>query len=401
MAGELREIRYVLTPDGYEPSPEMLAEQKTAPAEVTEQAYLSRLDEINETFQVLKDGHHSLEIALVNSHAAGDQLVLFVSTSLSSLTQNPGNAIELAYRAAANPNTAYLYAAFPGNGRSSGFGPSEQLHRARAGRFTKTEGGVYVPLPTVQKAANMLTKASLVPQHISGDESGGRLGMAMMAAFDAGAIKDAYFNGIPGVAAGANYTTEMLSEDVKSRIERRRREDSRPGDITPDRIDEAKARLPRIYKGLDQKLANITSFMPRGWLYNGPATLAQFSRFNHQNLGDPLQHAAVQDALAALARQEAMISFQFNQASRLHGDRQACVEFGRQIMNLIPDEAQSPGRGVRILFGEGGLDEHTNEPEARTRAERHALGSIIRFLVAIPGHRHKPEPVATPTKVAA
>src|SRR5207244_2936950 len=106
-----------------------------------------------------------------------------------------------------------------------------------------------------------------------------------------------------------------------------------PGEINDYRKKQAREKLPNVYKAFDQKMKAISSIALRGWLYNGPTTLLNFR--GHDNLSSPQTHAATQDTLAALSQQEAMITFQFNQASRLH-DRADCIRFGRQIMDLLP-----------------------------------------------------------------
>jgi hypothetical protein len=374
MAGEFTEVSFLEVGNDYRSVARPVRLGHKQPV-VEEEPYLDRLDEINETFRALGNGTHRAEIALVNQDSASRELVLFPSTALSSLTQNAGNAIELAARGAANPNTAYLYVAFPGNGLSYSFEPAEQWYRARTGRLTNgggERGSPYYYLPTINGISRLLIRESLVPNHVSADESGGRLGLALMAALDKGTIKDAYFNGIPGISSRASYAKEMAGEDVKSRIKRRGISEGQPGEITPDRIKEAKARLPKVYKSLGQRANRLTSITIRNWFYNFPPNL----RFGaHDDLSMPAQHGAIQDTLAALSRQEAMITFQFNQASRLH-DREDCEKFGQKIMDLIPLDERSPKRGVRILFGEGTLDQHTEQPLMRMMAERLALNDI-------------------------
>ena len=378
MASEFTEVSFLERGSGYTPV-EWPVRPAYEPPVIDEEAYLEKLDEINETFRGLGNGDQRVEIALVNQEAAGRELVLFPSTALSSLTQNPGNAIELAARGTANPNTAYLYVAFPGNGLSYSFGPNEQWYRFKTSRLTKgggESGQPYQPLETVRGIARMLTLHSLVPSHISADESGGRLGLALMAAFDKGAIKDAYLNGIPGILPRGSYAKEMAIEDAASRIKRRAISEAQPGEVTPDRIRQAKARLPRIYNSLGQKANRLSSIVVRGWFYNSYPNLRLNS---NSDLAFPAEHAAIQDTLAALERQEAMITFQFNQASRLH-DRDGCKSFGQLVMDLIPPEQRSEKRGVRVLFGEGTLDQHTEQPLMRMMAERLALDSIARFF---------------------
>src|SRR5438034_7597391 len=82
--------------------------------------FKERLKEINNTYQIIHDRQtgRAFEIAIVNESRLKYGAILMPSTMFSSLTQNPGNAIELAAHAAATPNTARVYIAFPGNGGS-------------------------------------------------------------------------------------------------------------------------------------------------------------------------------------------------------------------------------------------------------------------------------------------
>jgi hypothetical protein len=80
MANGLVEVSYRATPDGYEPFEKLVIDDENeAEIEVSEEAYLKKLKEINRTFQVLKDEDgNSVEIAIVNEHAINTQLVFFL-----------------------------------------------------------------------------------------------------------------------------------------------------------------------------------------------------------------------------------------------------------------------------------------------------------------------------------
>lgn len=370
------------------------------PPDIGEEAYLQRLDEINDSWRIITDPQtgRSFEIAIVNQDKLGKDVVLFPSTEFSSITQNPGNAIELAAHGAANPDAARLYVAFFGNGGSDSLDREERKYLARTGRLTKGRiDGYYMPLDGVVAMARAITADGLVPNHVSGDESGGRLGLALMAALDKDSVDDAYLNGIPGISPRANYSKEMISEDVKSRAKRRGVEESAPGEITPDRVREAKKHLHKVYGGLGHAGLMTTTFLhaPSNVLFTYRRAFG-----GHDDLADLKAHAALQDTLAAMLRQEATVVMQFNRESRIH-DIEDCIRFGGEVMSLIPDVNRSDKRKLEVLIGTGTLDSHTDIPEQRWRTERYALPSIIQLLLAKNGLKPDTvEPLYLPELVA-
>src|SRR4051794_9107883 len=118
MGLEISEVTFAPRVDGsYEPRrPSVL--QGIALDEISQPDYIARLDQINETYQKLKHPitGEGIEVAVVNPEKLNENLILFPSTHFSSLTQNIGNAIELAARGAGRPNAAIAYVAYPGNG---------------------------------------------------------------------------------------------------------------------------------------------------------------------------------------------------------------------------------------------------------------------------------------------
>ena len=372
MGLELERIDYHPTGYGYEPSPPVKLSGIEKPS-ISHEAYLSKLDEINDSFRIIQDPYSErcFEVAVVNQHKLGEEAILFPSTHFSSLTQNPGNAIELAAHGAANPGAARIYVAYPGVGGTDRLLHRERKHIARTGRFTygsRESGEQFRPLMSLVSMAIALAQEELVPNHITGDESGGRLGIGLMAAMKPGTIKDAYLNGIPGISPKANYSTAMVKEDVSSRVRRRAQPETQPGEITPDGIKEAKSRLPKIYKGLGH------SGLLLGTYVQAPLTLpANVRAFRgHNDLSSPLTHGALQDTVAALVNQEANITLQFNRESSIH-ELKDCVRFGKLVMDRIPELWRSDKRALSLLIGTGTLDSHTDVPQERWRTESYAL----------------------------
>lgn len=348
--------------------------------DVPYEAYKSRLVEINDTWSIIDDPETGdrFEIAVVNESSLPKDMVLFPSTDFSSLTQNVGNAIELAASGAEKPNTAIVYVAYPGNGGSRSLHASDRVHFMRTGRFTHgshTDPAGYRPVRTVAAMARAVEAHIGTPNHISGDISGARLGLGLMAALDKNSIKDAYLNGIPGISPTAHYAAAMLKEDLAGRIERRRDGEYIPGEVVPASIREAKALLPKVYKGLGHDALWLSTYGKAA--VNVPVNLMGLR--GHDNLDRLPEHAVFQDIMAALVRQESIITLQFNRESTLHnvGD---CVRFGKLVMDHIPDELQSDNRGVELLISTGTLDEHTVNPAGRLASERYGLRSIARFM---------------------
>jgi hypothetical protein len=365
--------------------PEPAEMQTTTLIPVTREAYLVKLNEANETFRMVKDteSRYYSEMFAMNLDAIDNNLVLLTSTNASGATNNVGNVIELAATAAANPNTCYVYLAYPGNGRSSSFNALGRWHLTTTGRMTKgsVEGDAHFEaLRRLQAMAHTVVKEFDNPQYVSGDTTGGRFGLGMMVALEKDTIRDAYFNGIPGISLKKSYAQPMLAEDYaghRQREKRAKQQDSyRPGEINDYTIAEARKQLPRLYGGIDKK-ALLAWTYARTPLNALSITLPAFSR--HNNLDELRKHAVFQDTLAALINQEAMITMQFNRDSRMHNIEE-CIRFGQLVMQHIPGALQSDKRGLVLLIGEGSLDEHTVSPGTRTAAERLGLSSITNFM---------------------
>ncbi len=348
--------------------------------DISKQAYFDRLDEINDTWGSIFDymTGYEFETAVVNKQHIGENAILFLSTDFSSLTQNIGNAIELAANGAEKPNTAIIYVAFPGNGKSASISGVDRQHFINTGRFTMGEHTHhrYEPLNIAAAAARAVAWQYGKPEHISADVNGARFGLGVMAALPKDSISDAYFNGISGISPNAHYASSMLREDLAGRRERHARgEEYVPGEVTKASIREAKTHLDNIYEGWDHKALWLKTYIRAA--VNAPTNLMAFK--GHNDLGRLEDHAVFQDTVAALVRQEAMIRMQFNRESSLHSIDD-CIRFGKLVMDNIPIELQSEDRGLELIIGTGSLDEHTLNPAGRLATERYGLRSIARFM---------------------
>lgn len=356
-------------------------------------AYSNRLDEINDSWRIIKDPKtgHKFEVAGVNLEHIGKDFVLFPSTEYSSLTQNIGNAVELAAHGAANPNTARVYVSYFGNGGSQNLPLRDRAHFLRTSRFTEGLDGSYHALPAVQAMARAVETHFGAPDHMSGDQAGARLAMGLMAAFDENSVKDAYLNGPPGVSHEAHYAKAGI-EDVADRINRRVGDAAETALVVPKNNKEAKARLDNIYKSAGHNALWLSTY---GRAL--PNVLTNVWAYSHHD--DPYQieqHALIQDALAALNRQKAVISMQFNRES-MHHDLSACVFVGKLIMDELAGQRPLDGRGVELIIGQGGQDQHTLNPDSRFVGERRGLRSIATFMKLVrPGFNPEPQPQIAP-----
>lgn len=399
---ELERIRFTQNDTGLYVPGSTEAQSITLPP-VTHEAYLTKLDEANYTFRIVKDAasRYRSEMFAMNLDAIDNNLVLVTPTNASGATNNIGNVIELAPTAVANPNTCYVYQSYPGNGGSSSFNLFARYHLAATGRMTRgslEEDAHFESLRRLQPLARTVVREFGNPQHVSGDTTGGRFGLGMMVALEKDTIKDAYFNGIPGISSKRAYARPMLQEDLEGHIERikrsRQQDTYMPGEINKVTIEEARKHLPRLYAGLDKKALLAWTYV-RTPINALSITLPAFRL--HNNLDELRKHAVFQDTLAALINQEAMITMQFNRQSRMH-DISECIRFGQLVVQHIPEALQSDKRGLTLLVGQGSLDEHTVSPGTRTAAERLGLSSITRFMrLVLRGDGHEvieaPEPL--------
>jgi hypothetical protein len=273
-----------------------------------------------------------------------------------------------------------MYVASFGNHPTGSMSPRDLAHVMQTGRYTTGDGAPeqpYKPLGSVEDMATAIEANYGAPTHITSDAEGGRLALGLMASFRPGSIGFAYLNGLDGVAEGA-YVMPKLSEDLRSRIRRRHipDEEAQPGEVTPLNIKDVKQRMPNIYKGLG-RVAHIAPLpvllYPGDDLHKIATTVGCLG---HRNLSKLGKHAVFQDMEAALRRQAATITLQFNKKSAIHVEDD-CVQFGKLVMDHLPSDTRSDQRRVRLLVGEGTLDYHTDAPHERTRIERHTFPDIM------------------------
>ena len=193
MGLEFKQIRY---PKDGEP---MNESKNIEIPHITEEDYKDRLKEINETYRIIHDSRtgHAFEIALVNASYVSNGAILMPSTMFSSLTQNVGNAVELAAHGAAVPKVTRVYVAFPGNGGSDSLSTRDRQYLARTGRFTYENGQ---PLGSISALVNALDDRDIPMRSISANVEAGRLGLGLLAALPKKSVISVYLNGLPGIS---------------------------------------------------------------------------------------------------------------------------------------------------------------------------------------------------------
>lgn len=336
--------------------------------QISDEDFKKRLEEINETYRIIRDSRtgRAIEIAIVNKSCLMNGAILMPSTMFSSLTQNSGNAVELAAQGAAIPDVARVYIAFPGNGGSDNLSKQDRQDLAHTGRFTKKNGLV---LDSISALVSALDDNDIPIKSISANVEGGRLGLGIMAALPTNSVTSVYFNGLPGISSLANETfnTAMIKEDLRDQPGRRLEVDNEEYRVSDRRCEEAKASLPNLYRDVNYFPRLLRTYLRA--FPNMRAYTKAFGAYDNLQLVD--SHAVLQDTLVALKKQEnAKVTFQFNEFSMLH-NREECKEFGQKLTEAL--SKTSFQGSVQFFMYAGTLDFHTTSPSKRWAAEKYAL----------------------------
>lgn len=342
--------------------------------EITAEEIQDRLAEANWTYEVIQGpGGRKYEIAVFNPDSTGPRIVR-PSTSYTSIYKNPGFSLETAVLAAAIPEALHITVANFGNKPTGNMGMGDLIYVARTGRYTRGDGSDLNPfraLGSVEDMAEALDKAGLSPDYVSADVEAGRLALGLMAASESKTIVGAFLNGLDGISSTGGYARKKLNEDMKSRAERRRKENTHPYDVTPDNIKITKEKMPRVYHGFG-KYAHKAPFYPSDLFHKGLVTLGHAGS---DNMMWPDKHAIFNDMQAAMINQpDANITLQFNRQSKIH-DIADCVALGGLVLrNLAEKGLASQAKRLSLILADGTLDQRTDDPMARARIERYATG---------------------------
>jgi|GEM_PF-6023970 len=338
--------------------------------QITDKEFKKRLQEINETYGIIRDRRtgRAFEIAYVNKSQLKNGAILMPSTMFSSLTQNKGNAIEFAAHGAATPNVARVYIAFPGNGMSDSLSRLDRQYFAHTGRFTRNSEAV----DSISALARAFDQEGISIKSISANAEGGRLGLGIMAALPPNTVTSVYLNSLPGTSDEA-FLRGMVITDINDQPKRRVEDFKEKYKVNDRTIREARASLPKIYgHGLYRRAEHFLQLLSI-YLRAMPNMRANVNALEkHSDLQFADTHAALQDTLAALKRQNgAKVTFQFGRLSQLH-DIDECKHFSKKVMEELAKTSHQCSIQL-FIDALGSLDFHTNSPGKRWAAERHAL----------------------------
>ncbi len=371
-ATELYQVKYQPSLDQQEMLPRAPEPIYGLPTPAIEyEALVDRFKEGNDTYDVTRgpSGRY-YETVVFNAGQLAVARILKPSTSFSSAYKNPGNMIETALAAAANPDAAYIYVANFGNYPTGPMNGKDLRYIAQTGRYTTGKGTTarpYRPLGSVQDMAEALADRNLDPTHITADVEAGRLGLGLMSAFEFGSIEGAYLNGLDGISPSASYVRAKLAEDLASRVRRHGiGEDGTPGEVTPPNIKDVKRHMPNVYRGLG-RVAHIAPLpvilFPRDV---ADKALLTMGLRGHNDLNNLAAHAVFQDMQAAMRHQHAAITLRFNTESAVH-DIDECVRFGKLVLDNLHAPLDSKADRLQLLIGRGKLDQHTESPHEYSR----------------------------------
>ena len=344
-------------------------------SDVDTDRYWQALDDINSTWGVIKDPitAKEFEIAMANLSAPRDNgLDVELSTFTSSISGNPGNAVEFAENAALNPDRQRLYIASLGNGRS-GYWTSEEREYVQAhGRFIDPDGN---PLPTIASLKDALEYADLTPTRLSTNSTGGSIATALMAALPEGQVTHAYIKSRPNISDHPSrllWGAGVLLGDILD--ERKFKKASKdPWRLTGDMIDEAKGRMPGIYSE-EAHNQHKTFRQKAGSSHKLGKMITDLTAASHG--GQTHDFPASRDTARAIEQQpEAFLTYHFPSEDRLYASLDDIHQFLLKthfVGSVAVREAIIAGR-VELLHMPGRHRDHTQYPAMRWSMERYAF----------------------------
>lgn len=323
-----------------------------------------RLDEINETWRIIRDpvSDTAFEVAEVNIGQTKDG-VLDNSTYSSSLSGNPGNAFELAYRGMTTPSERRIYVATMGNGGSDNFSNKELSYLRKTGRLTVDDGSKSTALPTIQSLRRALEHEGWQPTKMSADSFGSSIATALMSEFDYEQISHAFFKGRPNISnqnplllAKHMLVTESM---VNARSNAKTSKD--PWSMVDWIAAETRKKLPHVYDTKVEHEGNIVRQLSSYLLglSIGASDGASFTS------------PAFVDTRSAYERQgTACITFDFPERDLLYKNPGDYLNF----IGALGTIAGSQTLGLVTPGTHGG---HAYNPNLRATVERHAFSRTI------------------------
>lgn len=323
---------------------------------------MRRLYESMVRVDVTVDGEpYSYEVARLSQGDGKDQEMAI--SSFSSSMDNPGNAFEIALRAAMNPDRSYTYVASAGNGVTSALSnrrhsvsyyDGSELHREKELRYYATHGSMLIhedgarprPLPVIRGLDLALKELGITPNRGRGD-SGGNIPLgAHLAAFGENVdsvdlnvrtnIADRtlwqlgygmlYVESQKNGPHHTEHTADPLSVPLWDELSRQVKEEFYPADLQPQ-------------KSGAMLIANIRGFT------RGP------------NAGDPL----MQDMTALLRRNpDANLLFTNGRDDPLHSG----TDIDGRMRSIVTDlSAETSGKVTAAIVDDVGHGLHTFYPQ--------------------------------------
>src|SRR5260370_14640669 len=348
---------------------------------INENDYNQAIEDINKTFRVLKDPETGQQFEIAEANLQADPTKGFdagLSTFTSSLTNNLGNAIELALRAASQLDHRRLYIGSPGNGKTSYWSKKEQQYIRRTGRFTQEDGKA---LPTIAALKRVLDLGGYVITRLSTDSAGGAYVTALMRELPEGQVTHAYIKSRPNISEHGkgnlgNWQTylwglSILISDVL--------DDSRfrwaSADPWKKKLEyvakqTARQRMTRIYAPESIREQRIQEDVRTHGLNKMWTDMQTLSRG-----GAAQSHPAAVDTAYALAKQpEALVTYHFPRNDRLYNLLPEDAEiFLREISHL--GSFVTSGQ-IEALIMPGAHRDHTYYPSFRQSIESYAFQRI-------------------------
>lgn len=158
--------------------------------------YTDKLIEIRDNLRIIEDPDASesgkpvtAEITIANSDRLrdGKGIVLQVSTSGSTIVENPSNGVELADNALLNSDYAFVYLSSLGNGGTSGLTAEELKQAKRNGSLVEN----YEAIPTLHAISRALGIIGEVT-HVSSDDTGAHIASALLTALPENQAQSAF-----------------------------------------------------------------------------------------------------------------------------------------------------------------------------------------------------------------
>ncbi len=338
--------------------------------------YKQKLVEIRDNLEIIEDPQtgDTFEITIVNKDILEDGVgaVVQISTSNSTIPDNPGNAIELAQNAVINPNRAIIYVASPGNGGSISLTDEELLHAKQDGLLVQRSSWqgldspppaeLYEAFPTIQALARALGTLDDRVTHLSSDASGAHYSSALMTALPEGQLEAAFLYNPTNISSlsALGYKFRMLKEIATQ---------GRYGDaaermaVTSERIDEARQIMGKDFGAKATQLRSgtfrLSKMMNEAQIYRGGWA------------GEPGKAAKTHLTIGLSRQPDAKVTYAFPEFSANYKRPNDIAEFMRSALDIGGFSLDAAGvEGYKLPVGQYW---HSHHPFARLALQDEAF----------------------------